>query len=158
MHRRRTPSFAKAGLAGLVKKDRETLPLPPMCSAVARPNVKPTRPSPRESEEHARSGGGKMMHRGLTLRQQWGHGNMSTVAGSDPGPEFCHLNHLASVPHSAPVSASFAAALTKRRAVPVFAQAATLAEHIASKMFGGSCPRGDLEHGAETLSSHPVPA
>jgi len=36
------------------------------------------------------------MRRGLTLRKNGATAICAPAAGSDPGPEFCHLNHLAS--------------------------------------------------------------
>lgn len=70
--------------------------------------------------------------------------------GSNPGPDFCHLNHLAS---ASAASASFAFAGPRQSAdpCPLFVPCP-----LVSDMFGGFCPRGDLEHGAEVSHHNPV--
>lgn len=143
MHRRHAVPRKKGWAFG--EEDRETLLLPPMCSAVPVRDVmcvKPTRPSPRMP---AAPGAGKGQDDAWWAHSagEWGHGNMSTAVGSNPGPEFCHLNHLAS---ASAASASFAFAGPRQSVdpCPLFVPCP-----LVSDMFGGFCPRGDLEHGAE---------
>lgn len=91
-----------------------------------------------------------MSRRGLTLRKNGATAICAPAAGSDPGPDFCHLNHLASA------SASATRPHPSRPRQSEEPCPLVMPFPLVSNMFGGFCPRGDLEHGAELSHLNPV--
>lgn len=110
--------------------------------------TKPT--SKASSEGDARgSGGSMMMRRGLTLRHNGATATCAPAAGSDPGPEFCHLHlhHLASASASAARPQSFA--VVDKGPEPCRAR-------LFPTCLAASARAGDLEHGAELSHLNPA--
>lgn len=94
-----SPSCAR-GL-GSGEQDRETLPQAPMC-VLRRPRPRRCSQSRRGRPQASPRGGERGEGASPQRREQgdaswahsageWGHGNLSTAVGSDPGPDLCHL-------------------------------------------------------------------